>query len=416
MDCSICCFPLNQSTRKPIDCLKCQASTCMTCVKKYLLSTLQDPHCMHCKHAWDLFFVNRVLTNNFMKKEWKNSRASLLFDREKSYFPETMPMVAREIEKEKIEKELQDLEEKARQIRMRKYQLQRMLYDGVRGAPGGAPVGGEEVAKKAFHIRQCPTPDCKGFLDMTLGGCVICEKVACLRCNTTKVPDTEHECRQEDLDTWQQIQRSSKPCPNCATRIQKASGCAQMWCPGCHVAFNWNTGALEKGPIHNPHFYEWADRLGIQNPRNNPPRNPCDDRYVWHFYHYTNAGRVRDQFRTIHQRLNHLLNNDLGVLREKIQRNNSDLRIRFLRNLLTEEKYKKLLIAREIQVQKNIRLVETYDTMNLVIVPLLQQFLNNSLDYTQLVTQIAKVEEFVNENIAEINKTFKSEISPIRVI
>ena len=87
----------------------------MTCVKKYLLSTLQDPHCMHCKHAWDLFFVNRVLTNNFMKKEWKNSRASLLFDREKSYFPETMPLVAREIEKEKIEKELRDLEEKARE-------------------------------------------------------------------------------------------------------------------------------------------------------------------------------------------------------------------------------------------------------------------------------------------------------------
>ena len=40
-----------------------------------------------------------------------------------------------------------------------------------------------------------------------------------------------------------------------------------------NVAFHWNTGVIDNGPVHNPHFYEYqknADENGVA------PRNPGD--------------------------------------------------------------------------------------------------------------------------------------------
>ena len=33
-----------------------------------------------------------------------------------------------------------------------------------------------------------------------------------------------------------------------------------MWCTQCHVAFDWRTGAIETGRIHNPHYFEFKKR------------------------------------------------------------------------------------------------------------------------------------------------------------
>jgi len=411
MDCSICCFSFNKKTRKPIDCLKCSEKTCIECIKKFLSSTLEDPHCMHCKHQWDLFFTNKILPRNYMSTDWRTTRAGLLLNRERSFFPETMPLVALQIEKENLQEELRQIEDKERALRQRKNVIYRRIYDIDH--PNSNQPKVEEI-KNSFKIRQCPTANCKGFLDISNGDCIICNTTSCLLCNVNK--EVEHECKSEDLETWQAIQRSSKPCPNCATRIQRSSGCAQMWCPGCHVAFNWNTGHIEKGPIHNPHFYEWADRLGIRQPLHvNQNNGPCDNNRVWYYYSFTNVpANEKKSFRETHQRLNHIVNNEILILRNKVQRNNTDLRIKFLRNHIQEEHYKKILIQREIQHQKDVRILETYDTLNLVIVPLLQQFMNKEINYEILIQHFKNVEKFVNESINEINDTFRSKISPVK--
>ena len=408
MDCSICCYTFNKITKKPIECLKCNNLTCSMCVKKFLLSTLEDPHCMHCKHPWDLFFTNKVLSRNYMSKNWRISRSDLLFNREKSFFPETMPLVALQIEKEKLEEELNKIEEQERSLKHRKTLIYQRIYQIDHNQD--LPVIDKT---KNFNIRQCPFSNCKGFLDEN-GLCLICNKNSCLKCNVIK-SESEHTCNEVDIETWKEIIKSSKPCPNCGTRIQKVSGCAQMWCPGCHVAFNWNTGVIEKGPVHNPHFYEWAERLGI-NPNNNN-NNVCDGNRVWNYYNYINIKfENRTQFRNIHQKLNHIIHSDMVTLRNKVGRNNSDLRIKFIRNFMNEEQYKKTLIHREIQHQKNIRLYETLETLNFIIVPLLLNFMNKSIEYSVFYKNIRDLEKFVNENIDEINKTFKSKISRMIII
>ena len=35
-----------------------------------------------------------------------------------------------------------------------------------------------------------------------------------------------------------------------------------MWCIKCHQAFSWKTGAIDNGPVHNPHYYQWMKEGG----------------------------------------------------------------------------------------------------------------------------------------------------------
>jgi hypothetical protein len=183
-----------------------------------------------------------------------------------------------------------------------------------------------------------------------------------------------------------------------------------MWCPGCHVAFNWQTGKVERGAIHNPHYYEWAARVGVENAAPQYRVNPCDAGRVWHFYYYPVEVMGNIEFRSLHQKLNHILHNDLDKLRQKIRNDNTDLRIRFLRDRITEDFYKKTLIKREIQRQKDVRLVDALETIRQVVTPLLQQVLHKEITAAALMTQVKSLERFLNDSIDEINGTFKSNI------
>jgi len=44
-----------------------------------------------------------------------------------------------------------------------------------------------------------------------------------------------------------------------------AKNCSQMWCTQCQTAFNWKTGKIETGIIHNPHYWEYVKKLGQED-------------------------------------------------------------------------------------------------------------------------------------------------------
>jgi hypothetical protein len=45
--------------------------------------------------------------------------------------------------------------------------------------------------------------------------------------------------------------------------------CTQIWCTQCHVAFDWVTGKIETGTIHNPHYIEFIRNRGLTLHDNN---------------------------------------------------------------------------------------------------------------------------------------------------
>lgn len=128
-------------------------------------------------------------------------------------------------------------------------------------------------APKRQFIRACPIETCRGFLS-TQWKCGLCETHTCPTCHVPKTEQGEHTCNPDDVATAELLSTDTKPCPKCGTGIFKIDGCDQMWCTECHSAFNWKTGRLETGHVHNPHYFEYQRRIGVT------PRNimdiPCD--------------------------------------------------------------------------------------------------------------------------------------------
>ena len=138
-------------------------------------------------------------------------------------------------------------------------------YDGRWVDRGGAAGGTAVPATKREFIMKCPDGDCRGFLS-TAYKCGTCEKHTCPDCmevlGLEKKPG--HTCDKEAVESTKAIKAETRPCPKCGTRIFKIDGCDQMYCvmDGCNTAFSWNTGQIETGRVHNPHYYEWLRRTG----------------------------------------------------------------------------------------------------------------------------------------------------------
>ena len=96
--------------------------------------------------------------------------------------------------------------------------------------------------------------------------CNTCNQKYCTKC-LIKLNEESHICKQEDIDSWEEIKASTKLCPKCASRIFRSMGCPQMFCTNCHTGFDWNTGEVINGNFHNPHRMEWLRNGGRDDVR-----------------------------------------------------------------------------------------------------------------------------------------------------
>jgi hypothetical protein len=87
--------------------------------------------------------------------------------------------------------------------------------------------------------------------------CNSCHQKYCSKCLCSISSQYNHICHPEDVKTWKELSTNSIPCPCCGAYIYKSSGCDQMFCTNCHNNFNYHTGKIINGYIHNPHRIEW---------------------------------------------------------------------------------------------------------------------------------------------------------------
>jgi hypothetical protein len=262
-ECPVCIEKYNK-VRREVECPKCLNTACHRCTQRYICETIEDPHCMHCKHPFNRQFLNQELTKTFMKGEYVQKRRDILWSREESYIPGAMVFVPLLKEKEELRKTreetrklIADLEDQLNANQRREYTISRALDTGV--LPDQNATAVKEIQQK--FVRRCIKEDCKGWLS-THWKCDICTTKVCPDCYQVKLED--HECKKEDVDTAEYIKKNAKNCPKCGEMIEKKDGCDQMFCTSCHTAFSWKTLEIVKGAIHNPHYFAWRNTHGVQ--------------------------------------------------------------------------------------------------------------------------------------------------------
>ena len=469
-NCTICCEKYNKSTNAKIICniTNCNFEACKTCTRTYLLNTTNDPHCMKCKNPWTTDFLIENLNKSYMENDYKKHRKQLLLDKAISKTPELMNLAEQnkliDTEKEKLNKLTNELKE----IRKVYNKIQKSIQETrlkIHRLRSGEDT--ETCDRKKF-IMPCPSNTCKGYLS-TQYKCNLCELYTCPDCfDILGYNKTDHHtCKEENLTSAQLIKKETKGCPKCGVRIFKISGCDQMWCTECKVAFSWNTGKIVLNEsIHNPHYYQY-----MQNNNINTPRNPGDIICGGLIHHYnlqmitSNLYNISKNItinksdyeiiikeltsssaststptilksilenktpttkpnillalitllNNLHRLINHITNVDLINCRRKVREfsNHDHLTIDYILNKKTKDELSTCILRNDNLRKKNTELLNIYELLSVVGI---ERFNNISNYYTTNKTDLTKSTpktttntiEFLNliiNSINEINET-----------
>lgn len=414
-DCLICCETFNKTDKRKITCGWCEYSSCLKCQKRYLLSSIQDLHCMNCKKKWNRKFLSTQFPQSFLQQEYRAHRENLLFEREKALLPATqvhIPVILRrkglnrmsEMVREETDLLFSLDPSEERELRLSELQhLHSLIAWKVRHLSDRK----EEETRQKFTMK-CPVADCRGFLSSRYK-CGVCNGRVCPDCHI-ELKEEKHDCEPDLVKTVEELKKTTKNCPNCHVPIFKSSGCDQMWCVNCHVAFNWKTGEIEKGVIHNPEYFEFMRRMGTQ--ARNPHEQVCgglpDFRTV-NFYARTRA--ESDFLQHYYQQLAHLRNDTMRRLPTPMDnQSNLNLRISYLMKEITDEEFKTTLRQKETELEKKLEHRQILDTYVSVGEEMLRQVAGRHITLAFLATQLKQLLPIVNDQLEELNRVFKSKI------
>ena len=219
----------------------------------------------------------------------------------------------------------------------------------------------------------------------------------------------DHECVPDEVASFKALRKETRPCPNpsCAVATYKISGCDQMWCVVCHTTWLWSTGEVDHSLVqHNPHMFAYLrERANGGDIPRQPGDVPCGDRG-----RFPNASDVSTNIRTkilktvgiedpseigrplslyarngrqpvfhplqerydeliacgqsimdVLRSTSHLDQVDAAILRRRIRdADNSDLRLKFLMNELSEEQFRNTLQRREKRHNCDVAVLDIY--------------------------------------------------------
>jgi len=367
---------------------------------------------MGCKTAWNREFVDSFCTKYFRTTELKRHRENVLFERECALMPDTQPEVERIIQMRRIRRVIREQKQKLLELHHRYQTLQlgepipdeiRILYremeityrhlEQIRNS--GTIIDNEP---RRF-VRQCPIEECKGFLNEEWY-CGLCERHYCKSCN--ELLDENHVCDKDVVETMKLLNKDSKSCPKCGTVIHKTSGCAQMWCINCHTAFNWRTGQIENGRIHNPHFIEFRRKTMMSREHGDIP---CGGAPTFRELREIGATNQILQYAMVIQQVEHE-----HMFLDTRPIDNTQLRIAYMLNDISKEDFKNFLQRQEKYKDKVRDLSNIFEMIGNTGGDLLRQYVLETERHDEIVDLLQKIIDYGNEIFETIRSRYNSRL------
>lgn len=281
--CPICVEEVRPA--KTIGCPKCSFTVCHSCVVQFAKTSKGDTKCMSCNAVWERVFMFRSLPPSLVFGQLKAIREAWLVERETMMLPATqqiLPILRQKAmiaqEAEELSRRIEELELERQQKRNAMYALDRNITNIKRemdGLPPRETTQAQPAPNRPQIICPCPADNCRGFIMIgTNYVCGTCETKICKDCHVVLGEDA-HTCDPNIVASVKLIRRECKPCPSCGIPSRKTEGCSQVWCLGCHKAWNWNTSEVETGHIHATDYFTYMRRTGQQIPRYDGYGNQC---------------------------------------------------------------------------------------------------------------------------------------------
>ena len=258
IECPVCVGSVCRT--RQFTCPGCNYKCCKTCIKSYILNSL-EPSCVNpdCRRVFPVEILLEQLPSGF-RAQYRDHLANLQLEQERQFLPEFAEVAERNIKLKRINSKIEKCRALLDSLNLERNQI--LLHSN------------DSKTRRQFN-KKCASETCNGFLSSAYK-CQICEKTTCMDCNVLR--ETDHQCRQEDIDTVRLLKSDTKNCPKCAVPIYRSSGCPQMFCVQCHTAFDWNTLRIIDGPIHNPHYFEIQQALAQDGARvERRVDMPCDE-------------------------------------------------------------------------------------------------------------------------------------------
>lgn len=439
MECIVCCNDTSEDYT--VSCPYCEYTTCHECAEKYITNTrkAEEPSCMKCRKIWNRTFVMKGFPKEWVRTTFHEHLSLVLLESEKALLPDTqteamnvakvrdlsakikaLPSNHSITRKYKNDKELlqKKLEEK-RSLRMRLVEEMNNLKRQTITYSNNTPTPKSKTYVKPQYIMKCPQVDCRGYID-THYKCGTCTKSICERCHIALVSTSHsHTCNKDDIKSAALVIKETKPCPRCMTLIFKASGCNQMFCTQCHVIFDWSTGQIDDGIIHNPHYFEYlANNAGKTDIDINMERAACGELpRDLEYAHHMNVIRHRHpelrEFKTLLNLIDnlpylsrHTRNVVMPLYQMNRIRSNLDLRVQYLLGELEEDAWASRLLVRE---RKRMKFKDIYDLLHMTVVvieDITRQIIatNSKNTILEIAIQVERLSDYYQEALKTINK------------
>lgn len=411
--CAICTENYTKHTRKKIICNKCNFESCLSCVKSYFKSSETQPSCMNCFEKFTEEFLYDNFPKSYINKDIKEIKQNLLFEQEKQLLPASQEIAKYAEHVDNVETSMVQDQDTIKELYAKINNLQRELnkkkalvtnFKLNYTIPSQQQNSSSSKSKEVnVFIKQCPCNDCSGYLS-TQWKCGMCNVRVCKDC--LEIKDEDHVCNPDNIATANVIKESTKPCPSCGTAIGKIYGCNHMWCTNCKTGFDWRTRKIITNHNTNPHYYEWLR----QNGNNSREINDVVCGGIPYIYtldtllrtSYGKFTQMCGRIYMFHRLVQHVHQIEL---RETGDVNNIDLRVKFLRKIITIDRFKQLILTREKTHRNKNNKQMIFLTLRDAGSDILQRFISKKEKTYETITSTTTE---INNLIEYINTAFKN--------